>query len=66
MAKHAEVRPRGYYAKKLAAEMRLVQVDAEVWEAFDGDAEAIRDALRALAAVVSGRKTARKKKRSAA
>lgn len=62
MAKHAEVRPRGHFAKKLGVEVRLVQVDAEVWEAFDGDPEAIREALRTVAALVRSRKAARRKK----
>lgn len=53
MPKHAEVRPRGHYATKLGGELRLIQVDEDVWSAFDGDATAIEDALRVLARVVA-------------
>jgi hypothetical protein len=53
MPKHDEVRPRGHYAKKLGGEVRLIQVDDDVWRTFGGDAKAIEDALRALACVVA-------------
>ena len=69
MAKHAEIRPRGYYAKKLGVkprrEIHYIRVDDEVWAALGGDARAIEDALCTLAGLVTAAK-ARKKKRSAA
>lgn len=59
-SKHAEVKPRGAHARKLGGEVRLVQVDAAVWEAFEENKEAIERALRKLA------KAKRKPKKPAA
>lgn len=64
-----ETKPRrGHYARKMGApahDVHFVQVDEDVWEAFDGDESAIRTALRALVAVVKAkRRTTRLKKRT--